>query len=72
MISPFNFARGVGNRPFLVLMGQSDAYYSACEAALLMEMIEGDPKELNWYDSGHRLPEEYIAKARQWFEQYLK
>ena len=53
-------------------MGQSDAYYSACEAALLMEMIEGDPKELNWYDSGHRLPEEYIAKARQWFEQYLK
>jgi len=70
--SPFNFARGIGKRPFLMLMGQSDAFYSAAEVKLLMELIEGNPKELSWYDSGHRLPQEYIAKALQWFERYLK
>ena len=72
VISPFNFARGVGKRPFLMLMGRSDAFYSASEVELLMEIIEGNPKELIWYDSGHRLPQEYIAKALQWVERYLK
>jgi predicted esterase len=72
VISPFNFARGVGNRPFLMLMGRSDPSYSASEAELLLNMIEGRPKELAFYDSGHRLPEEYVARARQWFERHLK
>ena len=53
-------------------MGRSDAFYSVADVELLMEMIEGNPKELSWYDSGHRLPQEYIAKALQWFEGYLK
>ena len=72
VISPFNFARGVGKRPFLMLMGRSDPAYSASEAALLLEMIEGRPKELIFYDSGHRLPVEYVAKALQWFQEHLK
>jgi len=72
VISPFNFARGVGKRPFLMLMGRSDEFYSASDVALLQEMIEGRPKELSFYDSGHRLPKEYIAEARRWFEGHLK
>lgn len=72
VISPFNFARGVGRRPFLMLMGSADPFYSSSEAALLLEMIEGNPKELMFYDSGHRLPERYVGKAHQWFERYLK
>jgi fermentation-respiration switch protein FrsA (DUF1100 family) len=72
VISPFNFARGVGKRPFLMLMGESDEFYSTSEAALLLEMIEGGPKELIFYDSGHRLPEQYVAKAQEWFERHLK
>lgn len=71
VISPFNFARGVGKRPFLMLMGESDEFYSASEAAVLLEMIEGGPKELTFYESGHRLPEQYVAKAHQWFERHL-
>lgn len=50
VISPFNFARGIGPHPFLMLMGRSDPFYSASEAALLLEMIEGRPKELTFYD----------------------
>ena len=52
--------------------GESDEAYSASEAAVLLEMIEGGPKELTFYDSGHRLPERYVAKAHQWFERHLK
>lgn len=72
VISPFNFARAVGQRPFLMLMGRSDPFYSVSEAALLLEMIEGRPKELTFYESGHRLPEEYVAKVLQWFQEHLK
>ena len=71
MGSPFNFARGVGKRPFLMLMGKSDGFYSESEAEQVLDMIEG-PKDLVWYDSGHRLPVEYIPKATQWFETHLK
>lgn len=72
VISPFNFARGIDKRPFLMLMGRTDNFYSASEAELLLEMINGDPKELKFYDSGHRLPKEYIAKAKHWFEEHLR
>ncbi len=72
VISPFNFARGVGKRPFLMLMGRNDPWYSETEAAQLLEMIEGDPKDLMFYDSDHRLPEAYVADALEWFESHLK
>lgn len=72
VISPLNFARGVGKRPFLMLMGRSDSFYSASDVALLMKMIDGAPKHLKFYDSGHRLPADYVTEARQWFEQHLK
>jgi dienelactone hydrolase len=72
VISPFNFARGVGKRPFLMLMGHADTFYSESEARLLLDMIEGAPKDLHFYESGHRLPEEYVARARLWFEAHLK
>jgi dienelactone hydrolase len=72
VIPPFDFARGVGKRPFLLLMGRSDRYYSAADVVSLMEMIEGAPKKLSFYDSGHRLPKEYVTEAREWFERHLK
>ena len=72
VISPYTFARGVGKRPFLMLMGKSDTYYSEADANVVLEMIQGDPKELTWYDTGHRLPEEYIPKAVDWFVTHLK
>lgn len=72
VISPFNFARGIGKRPFLMLMGRTDPFYSKAEADLLLEMIEGRPKELAFYDSGHRLPVDYVARSRRWFEDHLK
>ena len=71
VISPFHFARGVGKRPFLVLMGESDQWYSSAEVDELMDAIDGAPKELIRYESGHRLPESYVADARGWFEAHL-
>ncbi len=50
VISPHNFARGIGARPFLMLMGKSDPYYTVSEAEQLLEMIEGKPKKLSaWF-----------------------
>lgn len=72
VISPYRLANGVGRRPFLMLMGSSDGFYSEANAASLLERIEGNPKEMIFYDSGHRLPSEYGVRVRLWFEAYLK
>ena len=72
LISPHNFARGIGARPFLMMMGTSDPYYTPHETEQLFETIEGNPKRLSFYESGHRLPEAYIAESVEWFEANLK
>ncbi|MCZ6680807.1 MAG: alpha/beta fold hydrolase [Candidatus Poribacteria bacterium] len=72
VISPFNFARGIGKRPFLMLMGKSDNYYSPAQVEILLEMIEGNPKKLSYYESGHRLPEAYIAESLEWLKRGLE
>lgn len=71
VVSPYTFARGVGKRPFLMLMGKSDPFYSEADANLALGMIEGNPKELVWFESDHRLPAEYIRKSVTWFETHL-
>lgn len=55
-----------------MLMGRSDGYYSVDEARQLFESIASTRKELVFYDSGHRMPPEYAAKAVSWLLQYLK
>jgi dienelactone hydrolase len=71
-ISPNNFARGIGPRPFLMLMGKADPFYTVEESEQLFEMIEGGPKKLIFYESGHRLPEEYVGDAVAWLNEHLK
>ena len=72
LISPYNFARGIGKRPFLMNMGTTDRYYDVAEVETVFGMIEGAPKKLSYYESGHRLPEAYVTASVDWFRQNLK
>ena len=72
LIAPHNFARAVGNRPFLMLMGRSDPILPDDAARRLYNLVGGQEKNLIFYDSGHRLPDEYISESLLWFEKYLK
>jgi len=72
VVKPHNFVRAIGNRPFLIMMGRTDPFYTVEEARQFYERIESEAKEIVWYDSGHLLPMEHIGKAIEWFEEHLK
>ena len=72
-IAPYNFIRDINGRPVLMLMGRNDDFnYTVDEAQALYDLIEGESKELVFYDSGHRLPGEHVSKALEWFKKHLK
>jgi dienelactone hydrolase len=72
-IAPYNFVRAFNQRPVLMLMGKNDDFnYTVEGAKALYDLIEGDSKEIYFYGCGHRLPEEHISKAMEWFVKHLK
>ena len=71
-VAPQTFAGAIRTTPLLMLMGRTDEYYTVDEARQLFETIASPRKELVFYDSGHRMPAEYAAKAVGWLVQYLK
>lgn len=72
-IAPYNFIRAFNRRPVLMLMGKHDDFnYTVEGARALYKLIDGDTKEIHFYDCGHRLPEEHASKALNWFSTHLK
>lgn len=72
-IAPYNFVRAFNRRPLLMLMGRKDSFnYSVAEAQALFDLVQGNSKELIFFDSGHRLPEEYADNVLDWFVSHLK
>jgi dienelactone hydrolase len=67
-----NFAAAIRNRPVLVLAGRRDPLISIESTQRFFNLIEGSPKALAFFDSGHQLPDEYIDRAVTWFTLYLK
>jgi cephalosporin-C deacetylase-like acetyl esterase len=70
-VSPQTFAPYVRNVPVLMQMGRTDGFYNEADVQAFYNLIPGTRKELVWYDSGHRLPEEYAPRAVAWLKQYL-
>lgn len=71
-VAPQTFAGAIRTTPFLMLMGRNDGYYTMEEARELFATVASPRKELVFYDSGHRMPPEYAAKAVDWLTRYLK
>jgi dienelactone hydrolase len=71
LIAPYNFARALVNRPFLMMMGRSDKNLPVEAAERLYSLLKGRSTNLIFYDSGHRLPNEYINESLQWFRRFL-
>jgi hypothetical protein len=56
-----------------MLMGKNDDFnYTVDEARAFFDLIEGDSKEIHFYDSKHSLPEEHAFKALEWFKNHIK
>jgi cephalosporin-C deacetylase-like acetyl esterase len=70
-IEPLNFAPHIAPRPVLMLNGKQDnIVVPACSQELYDAL--GEPKEIQWFDSGHGLPiGEALAKASAWLDAHL-
>ena len=72
--SPVDYSWGIGNRPFLMLMGRKDGkedYVGKLEASY-HQYIEGPNTKLIWYDKGHQLGEIYLPDALSWIKKHLE
>jgi dienelactone hydrolase len=73
VLAPWQYARDMGRRPFLMLMSRTDPFYSVRDAQHLYELIAGPSKEIRFYDcDGHCLPAAYGPDVVAWFQRYLK
>ena len=69
--SAYNFAPAAEKSHFLVLMGRNDTLHTIGQAQKLHDLIGGKSKKLILYDSGHRLPVQYVNDALSWFKEHL-
>ncbi len=70
-VAPQNYVRGIGNRPYLMLMGRTDTMCPVDLANQLFDLIPSEHKELLFFESGHRLPSDYVNDAIKWFKTHL-
>jgi len=62
------FARDMGGRGLLMMMGRQDQFYTVEQAQALYDRVPGEQKALRFFDSGHSLPEAYAAEAVRWVQ----
>ncbi|NAY90453.1 alpha/beta fold hydrolase [Muricauda sp. JGD-17] len=72
-LAVYNFAPFVKTSSFLMLMGESDnRNYSKTDGQKLYDLLKSKNKEIKWFDSGHKLPDEWTTSAATWISKYLK
>jgi len=70
--TPIDYTWGIGQKPFLMLMGRKDDMYEAAKVdASYRQYIEGPNTKLIWYDQGHKLTPVYVPDALAWVKQNL-
>ncbi len=69
--NPVDFTWGVGDTPFLLLMGtQDDMYEKARVDASYEAYIKRPTTNLIWYDRGHKLTQVYVPDALAWIKEH--
>ena len=70
--SPVDYSWGIGQTPFLMLMGRQDGMGIATKVeASYHQYIEGPNTKLIWYEQGHKLTAIYVPDALGWIQQHL-
>ncbi len=72
VVNAYNFTPRIKTKPLLMLMGDTDGYYTPKTATQLFNSIGGDANELIIFKGGHKVPPSYIPAIANWFEKGLK
>ncbi len=70
-IAPQNQTYGIGERPFLMIMGRSDPMCSPEVAKQLHAMLPAESSKLIFIDAGHKLSLDYVPHAVRWVTERL-
>ena len=66
ILDPANYLRGIGERPFMMVQGKTDELCNEAQALELYKHLEGPNTRLELFDSGHKLPGDYVGVAVPW------
>lgn len=72
LVAPQNFVRGIGERPFLTIIGRTDELCPLEHAVALQQLLFGPHKQQVLFDAGHRLPVDYVPHAVGWLQKHLR
>lgn len=72
VVNSYNFTPRIIHKPFLMLMGDSDGYYTPETATELFNTIGSKDKELIIFKGGHKIPPSYIPSIADWFDKNLR
>lgn len=72
LIAPQNYLHHIGNRPVLMCMGRGDSMCSEAQARGLFGLLDSQAHQLLFFDSGHKLPTDYVKPAVAWIKKHVK
>ncbi|MBL8848254.1 MAG: alpha/beta fold hydrolase [Planctomycetaceae bacterium] len=70
-IAPQNFTRGIGNRPFLTIVGDNDSMCPVPHAQARAALIAGPSARQLIVAGEHRLPSTWVPEAVEWITSHL-
>ncbi|MCA9040242.1 MAG: alpha/beta fold hydrolase [Planctomycetaceae bacterium] len=70
-IAPESFVPALKDRPFLMLMGKTDPLCPEANAKALMALMTEQHHQMMLFDSGHKLPVDYVPYAVDWIKTHL-
>jgi predicted esterase len=68
---PLQGVRALAGRPLLMVHGRRDNTILPAQATRLFEAA-GEPKEIQWWDAGHRLPQAAVLQAAAWLDEHMR
>ena len=71
LIAPRNVARGIGSRPFLMIMGRNDEMCPVEEAEHVFHEIDNPHAKLEFFDGTHRINRAFVPHAVAWLKEHL-
>ena len=71
VLDPANYVRSIGERPFMMLQGKSDGLCNEEQAQALYQHFNGETARLVLFDSGHKLPVDWVWVAIPWLSERL-
>jgi len=67
-VNAYNFTPQIKTKPFLMLMGDRDGYYTPKTATQLFNSIGGDNNKLIIFEGGHKIEPSFVPSIANWFE----